>query len=72
MGESGFANPSVTHQVQTGSPMTLNKRATRCSSGVRMYKRGLPDSKISRMVRAARLSFGGGVMDFIANFHYRE
>ena len=56
--------PSVLLQVQTGTGdeprrfwlTSSSTRATRCSSGERIYVSGRPDSKISRTDLAARLS----------------
>src|SRR5580700_9320133 len=63
--------PSVRLHVQTGvgeeaGKPRLTSRSTlptRCSSADRMYVSGRPDSKISRIVLAARLSTGPGVAD---------
>ena len=56
--------PSVRLHVQTGSgaapgsrrPTSGSTLPTRCSSAERMYVSGRPDSKISRIILAARLS----------------
>ena len=51
--------------VEAGKPRLTSRSTlpTRCSSADRMYVSGRPDSKISRIVLAARLSTGPGVAE---------